>query len=153
MAIDLGTANTVVCARDGATLVSEPSIVAADARTGQLLAVGIDALPLLEGKGVSATQPLRCGAIADLGLAGEMLRCLIRKVHHHRWSHPRVVASVPTGVSGVQRRAVIEACMSAGAREAYLIAKPIAAAIGAGLPVEQLDRWCSTSAPGRARSR
>ena len=137
IAVDIGTANTVVYARAGGIVVSEPSIVAVDCRTGDLQAVGTEAWQILGRKEICAIRPLRGGVIADLRVTEEMLRYFIRKVHRQRWAHPRVVASVPSGVSGVERRAVAEACVSAGAREVYLIEKPIAAAIGAGLPVEQ----------------
>ncbi len=137
VAVDLGTANTVLCARDGASLLSEPSVVAVDSRTGELRAVGSDASQILGRQEICAIRPLHGGVIADLTATEQMLRYLIDKVHPRRWTHPRVVASVPSGVSAVEQRAVAEACLSAGAREAYLIEKPVAAALGAGLPVGQ----------------
>ena len=137
MAVDLGTANTVVYALGSGIVVSEPSVVAVDCRTGDLQAVGTEASQILGREQICAIRPLRGGVIADLKVTEGLLRYFIHKVHRHRWAHPRVVASVPSGVSAVEKRAVAEACLSAGAREAYLIEKPIAAAIGAGLPVEQ----------------
>ena len=137
IAVDLGTANTVLSARGGEVVVSEPSVVAADARTGEPLAVGSEALELLGREGIAAIRPLKHGVVADLRATEELLRHLIGEVRRHRRAKPRVIAAVPTGVSGVQRRAVAQACVAAGAREARLIAKPIAAALGSGLPVEQ----------------
>ena len=84
---------------------------------------------------ISAIRPLKDGVIADFDVTEEMLRHFIQKVHQNRWAHPRVVVCVPSGVTGVEKRAVEEACLSAGARQAYLIEEPMAAAIGAGLPV------------------
>src|SRR5437763_16587394 len=84
---------------------------------------------------IQAIRPLKDGVIADFDVTEEMLRHFIQKVHQNRWAHPRVVVCVPSGVTGVEKRAVEEACLSAGARQAYLIEEPMAAAIGAGLPV------------------
>ncbi len=137
VAVDLGTANTVLCARDGASLLSEPSIVAVDSRSGELQAVGSEASQILGRPEICAIRPLHGGVIADLTATEQMLCYLIDKVHPRRRTHPRVVASVPSGVSEVERRAVAEACLAAGARETYLIEKPVAAALGAGLPVGQ----------------
>jgi rod shape-determining protein MreB len=86
---------------------------------------------------IQAIRPLRDGVIADFDVTEEMLRHFIQKVHQNRWAHPRVVVCVPSGVTGVEKRAVEEACLSAGARAAYLIEEPMAAAIGAGLPVAE----------------
>jgi rod shape-determining protein MreB len=137
IAVDLGTANTVMCVRGGEPVVSEPSIVAVDARTGGPVAVGSEALELLGREGIAAIRPLKDGVIADLPGTLEMLRHLIDRVRRHGRPRPRVVASVSSGVNAVQRRAVLEACLAAGAREARLVAKPIAAALGSGLPVEE----------------
>lgn len=136
VAVDLGTANTVLCARGGELVVLEPSVIAADAHTGEPLAAGSDAVDLFGREGVAAIRPLKAGVIADLPATEELLRHLISRVRR-RGRPPRVVASVPTGVSDVQRRAVAQACVAAGAREVRLIAKPIAAALGSGLPVEE----------------
>jgi rod shape-determining protein MreB len=136
IAIDLGTANTVLAARGGEIVVSEPSLVAVDDRTAETLAVGREALDLLGREEISTVPPLAGGVIGDLELTAVLLRHLIGRVQRCRWAPPRVLASAPSGVSDVQRRAVAEACVSAGAREARLVAKPIAAALGSGLPVE-----------------
>ena len=137
VAVDLGTVNTIVCAQGGELVVSEPSVVAVDARTGAGLAAGSEALGLLGGEGVAIIRPLNAGMIVDVGAAAEMLRRLIDKVQRYGRGRPRVVASVPAAASRVQRRAVVEACMTAGGREARLIATPIAAALGCGLPVPE----------------
>jgi len=151
IAVDLGTANTVVSARSGELVVSEPSVVAVDACTGGQLAAGGEALELLGRDGVAAVRPLKDGVIVDLDGAALMLRHLLRKVRRYRRPRPSLIASVSSGATGVQRRAVAEACMAAGAREARLIAKPIAAALGSGLPVGEptgsmvLDTGAGTS--------
>ena len=137
IAVDLGTANTVLCARRGELVVSEPTLVAADARTGGWLAVGHEALELGGRDGIAAIRPLEDGVIADLQGTEQMLRYLIAKVRRHRRPQPRVLASVPSGVSSVQRHAVAQACLAAGAREARLVAATIAAALGSGLPVAE----------------
>src|SRR5438552_11589040 len=139
MAVDLGTANTLVYVRGRGIVLSEPSVVAIDARTGEVHAVGIEAKRMLGRTPgtISAIRPLKDGVIADFDVTEEMLRHFIQKVHQNRWAHPRVVVCVPSGVTGVEKRAVEEACLSAGARQAYLIEEPMAAAIGAGLPVAE----------------
>src|SRR5437763_299375 len=137
MAVDLGTANTLVYVRGRGIVLSEPSVVAIDARNGEVHAVGIEAKRMLGRTPgtISAIRPLKDGVIADFDVTEQMLRHFIQKVHQNRWAHPRVVVCVPSGVTGVEKRAVEEACLSAGARQAYLIEEPMAAAIGAGLPV------------------
>ncbi len=137
MAVDLGTANTLVYLRGRGIVLSEPSVVAIDSRTGEVHAVGVDAKRMLGRTPgtISAIRPLKDGVISDFEITEEMLRHFIQKVHQNRWAHPRVVVCVPSGVTGVEKRAVEEACLSAGARQAYLIEEPMAAAIGAGLPV------------------
>ena len=137
MAVDLGTANTLVYVRGRGIVLSEPSVVAIDSRSGEVHAVGIEAKRMLGRTPgtISAIRPLKDGVIADFDVTEEMLRHFIQKVHQNRWAHPRVVVCVPSGVTGVEKRAVEEACLSAGARQAYLIEEPMAAAIGAGLPV------------------
>ena len=137
MAVDLGTANTLVYVRGRGIVLSEPSVVAVDSRTGEVHAVGIEAKRMLGRTPgtIQAIRPLKDGVIADFEVTEEMLRHFIQKVHQNRWAHPRVVVCVPSGVTGVEKRAVEEACLSAGARQAYLIEEPMAAAIGAGLPV------------------
>ena len=137
LAVDLGTANTLVYMRGRGIVLSEPSVVAIDSRTGEVHAVGIEAKRMLGRTPgtITAIRPLKDGVIADFDVTEELLRHFIQKVHQSRFAHPRVVVCVPSGVTGVEKRAVEEACLSAGAREAYLIEEPMAAAIGAGLPV------------------
>ena len=139
MAVDLGTANTLVYVRGRGIVLSEPSVVAIDQRTGEVHAVGAEAKRMLGRTPgtISAIRPLKDGVIADFDVTEQMLRHFIQKVHQHRFAHPRVVVCVPSGVTGVERRAVEEATLSAGARQAYLIEEPMAAAIGAGLPVAE----------------
>src|SRR5919201_1964608 len=139
MAVDLGTANTLVYVRGRGIVLSEPSVVAIDSRTAEVHAVGIEAKRMLGRTPgtIQAIRPLKDGVIADFDVTEQMLRHFIQKVHQNRWAHPRVVVCVPSGVTGVEKRAVEEACLSAGARQAYLIEEPMAAAIGAGLPVGQ----------------
>ena len=139
MAVDLGTANTLVYVRGRGIVLSEPSVVAIDQRSGEVHAVGVEAKRMLGRTPgtISAIRPLKDGVIADFDVTEQMLRHFIQKVHQHRFAHPRVVVCVPSGVTGVEKRAVEEATLSAGAREAYLIEEPMAAAIGAGLPVSE----------------
>jgi rod shape-determining protein MreB and related proteins len=139
MAVDLGTANTLVYVRGRGIVLSEPSVVAIDQRTGEVHAVGVEAKRMLGRTpgNISAIRPLKDGVIADFDVTEQMLRHFIQKVHQNRWAHPRVVVCVPSGVTGVEKRAVEEATYSAGARQAYLIEEPMAAAIGAGLPVSE----------------
>ena len=139
IAVDLGTANTLVYVRGRGIVLSEPSVVAIDQRTGEVHAVGIEAKRMLGRTPgtISAIRPLKDGVIADFDVTEQMLRHFIQKVHHNRFAHPRVVVCVPSGVTGVEKRAVEEATLSAGARQAYLIEEPMAAAIGAGLPVSE----------------
>ncbi|MFN8109979.1 MAG: rod shape-determining protein [Thermoleophilia bacterium] len=139
MAVDLGTANTLVYVRGRGIVLSEPSVVAIDQRTSEVHAVGIEAKRMLGRTPgtITAIRPLKDGVIADFDVTEQMLRHFIQKVHQNRWAHPRVVVCVPSGVTGVEKRAVEEATLSAGARQAYLIEEPMAAAIGAGLPVAE----------------
>src|SRR5665648_1235995 len=139
MAVDLGTANTLVYLRGRGIVLSEPSVVAIDSRSGEVHAVGSEAKRMLgrTPATISAVRPLKDGVIADFDVTEQMLRHFIRKVMQNRWAHPRVVICVPSGVSGVEKRAVEEATSSAGARWATLIEEPMAAAIGAGLPVAE----------------
>jgi rod shape-determining protein MreB len=112
-------------------VLSEPSVVAIDQRTGDVHAVGVEAKRMLGRTpgSISAIRPLKDGVIADFDVTEQMLRHFIQKVHQHRFAHPRVVVCVPSGVTGVEKRAVEEATLSAGARQAYLIEEPMAAAI------------------------
>ena len=139
MAVDLGTANTLVYVRGRGVVLSEPSVVAVDSRSGEVHAVGVEAKRMLGRTPgtIRAIRPLKDGVIADFDVTEEMLRHFIQRVHQNRFAHPRVVVCVPSGVTGVEKRAVEEACLSAGARQAYLIEEPMAAAIGAGLPVAE----------------
>src|SRR5688500_9492756 len=139
MAVDLGNANTRVSVRGRGIVLSEPSVVAVDSHSGEVHAVGVEAKRMLGRTPgtITAIRPLKDGVIADFDVTESMLRHFIEKVHQNRWAHPRVVVCVPSGVTGVEKRAVEEACMSAGARKAYLIEEPMAAAIGAGLPVSE----------------
>jgi rod shape-determining protein MreB and related proteins len=138
MAVDLGTTSTALYVPGRGIVLSEPSLIAVDSRNGKIRAVGIEARRLVDrGSGsIIAVRPLRGGVIADFEFTEEMLRRFIRKVYGSRRAHPRrVVVGVPSGATGVEKRAVEEACLSAGVRHADLIEEPIAAAIGAGLPV------------------
>jgi rod shape-determining protein MreB and related proteins len=139
MAVDLGTANTLVYVRGRGIVLSEPSVVAIDQTTGDVHAVGLEAKRMLGRTpgSISAIRPLKDGVIADFDVTEQMLRHFIQKVHQHRFAHPRVVVCVPSGVTGVEKRAVEEATRNAGARDAFLIEEPMAAAIGAGLPVSE----------------
>ena len=138
--IDLGTANTLVYVRGKGIVINEPSVVAVNQRTGQILAIGRDAKRMV-GKTpghIVATRPLVDGVVSDFEITQQMLRFFINKVHDSGFSflrRPRVLVGVPSGVTEVERRAVIEATVNAGAREAFLIDEPMAAAIGARLPV------------------
>jgi len=139
IAVDLGTANTLVYVKGEGIVLSEPSVVAIDQRSGEVHAVGVEAKRMLGRTPgtISAIRPLKDGVIADFDVTEQMLRHFIQKVHQHRFAHPRVVVCVPSGVTGVEKRAVEEATLSAGARQAYLIEEPMAAAIGAWLPVAE----------------
>src|SRR5205085_12513974 len=136
MAVDLGTANTLVYVRGRGIVLSEPSVVAIDQRTGEVYAVGLEAKRMLgrTPAAISAIRPLRDGVISDFAVTEQMLRYFIEKALPRRFARRRVVVCVPSGVTGVERRAVEEAARAAGAREVYLIEEPLAAAIGAGLP-------------------
>jgi rod shape-determining protein MreB len=137
MAVDLGTANTVVYVRGQGIVLSEPSVVAVDVRTGRPLAVGADAKAMIGRTpgNIRAIRPLKDGVIADFEVCETMLRYFIRRVHPGRLAKPRMVICVPSGITGVEQRAVMEAAQFAGAGKAYIIEEPMAAAIGAGLPI------------------
>ncbi len=139
MAVDLGTANTLVYVRGRGIVLSEPSVVAVDVGSGEVHAVGEQAKQMLgrTPSTINAMRPLKDGVIADFEVTEAMLRYFIKRANHSRFSHPRAVVCVPSGVTGVEKRAVEEACLGAGAREAYLIEEPMAAAIGSGLPVSE----------------
>jgi rod shape-determining protein MreB len=135
----LGTANTLVYVRGRGIVLSEPSVVAIDHRTGEVHAVGAEAKRMLGRTpgSISAIRPLKDGVITDFEVTEQMLRHFIRKVNQSKWAHPRVVICAPSGVTGVEKRAVEDAARSAGARWTELIEEPMAAAIGAGLPVAE----------------
>jgi rod shape-determining protein MreB and related proteins len=139
VAIDLGTANTLVFVRGRGIVISEPSVVAIDERTGDVHAVGSEAKRMIgrTPASISAIRPLRHGVITDFEVTEAMLRYFIRKAEHRRRSRPRLVMCVPSGVTEVEKRAVIDASLAAGAREVQLIEEPLAAAIGAGLPIAE----------------
>lgn len=140
MGIDLGTANTLVYVSGKGIVLSEPSVVAIDSNERVPLAVGEDAKRMLGRTpgNVIALRPLRDGVIADFDTAEMMLKHFIQRVHDGKaLVSPRIVIGIPSGVTGVERRAVMEAASQAGAREVYLIDEPVAAAIGAGLPVAE----------------
>src|SRR5438477_650156 len=133
MAIDLGTANTLVYVRGRGIVVSEPSVVAMDTNTGAVHAVGSEAKRMIgrTPAAISAIRPLRHGVIADLEVTEQMLRYFIRRVYARRFARSRVVMCAPSGITDVEKRAVEEACLAAGARQVHLIEEPMAAAIGA----------------------
>ncbi len=139
MAIDLGTANTLVYLGGKGIVISEPSVVAHDSETGSVHAVGLEAERMIgrTPASISAVRPLRHGVIADFEVTESMLRYFIRKVIDRRIGHPRLIVCAPSGVTEVEKRAVEEASLAAGARRVHLIEEPIAAAIGAGLAIEE----------------
>jgi len=139
VAIDLGTANTLVYVEGRGIVVSEPSVVASDTLTGEVHAVGSEAERMIgrTPATIAATRPLRHGVIADFEVCEEMLRYFIRRVIDRRSAHPRLIVCAPSGVTEVEKRAVEEAALAAGARRVHLIEEPIAAAIGAGLAIEE----------------
>jgi len=140
MAVDLGTANTLVYVRGRGIVLNEPSVVAINTRNGAILAVGAEAKRMIGRTPghIMAIRPLKDGVIADFDVTEKMLRYFIQAVHKRRFlAKPRVVICVPSGITGVEQRAVEEASIQAGARAAYIIEEPMAAAIGAGLPVHE----------------
>jgi rod shape-determining protein MreB len=140
MAVDLGTANTLVYVRGRGVVLNEPSVVAVNTQNHQVLAVGADAKRMIgrTPTHIQAVRPLKDGVIADFDITEKMLRYFIQKVHTRRFlAKPRVVVCVPSGITGVEQRAVEEATIAAGARAAYIIEEPMAAAIGAGMPIHE----------------
>jgi len=140
MAVDLGTANTLVYVRGRGIILNEPSVVAVNTKDGRPLAVGQEAKRMIgrTPSHIQAIRPLKDGVIADFEICEKMLRYFIHKVHQRRWVKPRMVICVPSGITGVEQRAVQEAAEYAGARKpAFIIEEPMAAAIGAGLPVQE----------------
>src|SRR5216117_2700926 len=140
MAVDLGTANTLVYVRGRGVVLNEPSVVAINTLTGAILAVGAEAKRMIgrTPSHIQAVRPLKDGVTADFDVTEKMLRYFIQRVHKRRLlAKPRVVVCVPSGITGVEQRAVEEATIAAGSRRAYIIEEPMAAAIGAGLPIHE----------------
>jgi rod shape-determining protein MreB len=140
MAVDLGTANTLVYVRGRGIVLNEPSVVAVNQDNGAILAVGSEAKKMIGRTpgNIVAIRPLKDGVIADFDTTERMLRYFIQKVHRRRYlAKPRIVVCVPSGITGVEQRAVKDAGYAAGARKVYIIEEPMAAAIGAGLPIHE----------------
>ncbi|GAB1821424.1 rod shape-determining protein [Herbidospora sp. RD11066] len=140
MAVDLGTANTLVYVRGRGIVLNEPSVVAINTSTGRIVAVGIEAKRMIGRTpgNIVAVRPLKDGVIADFDVTERMLRYFIQRVHKRRhFAKPRIIVAVPSGITGVEQRAVKEAGYQAGARRVYIVEEPMAAAIGAGLPVHE----------------
>ncbi len=140
MAVDLGTANTLVYVRRKGVVLDEPSVVTLNDTTGEVIAVGHEAKQMIgrTPDNITALRPLKGGVIADFEATEQMLRYFILKVHRRRYfAKPRMVICVPSGITAVEQRAVKEAGYQAGAREVFIIEEPMAAAIGAGLPVHE----------------
>ena len=141
LAIDLGTANTLVFVRGEGIVLREPSVVALNSQTNEVQAVGIEAKQML-GRApgtIIAIRPMKDGVIAHFEVTEKMIRHFIQKVHNNRKTlvRPRVVIAVPSGITQVETRAVRDSAESAGAREVFLIEEPMAAAIGVDLPVQE----------------
>jgi rod shape-determining protein MreB len=140
LAIDLGTANVLVYARGAGVVVDEPSVVTLDTETGQMVAVGREAKAMIgrTPPRLRTIRPMRAGVIADFETTERLIRYLMtRALGGRRHARPRLVVAVPSGLTGVERRAVKDACANAGAREAFLMEEPLAAAIGAELPIHE----------------
>ena len=140
MAVDLGTANTLVYVRGRGIVLNEPSVVALNTNNGQIVAVGVEAKRMIGRTpgNIVAVRPLKDGVIADFDVTERMLRYFIQKVHRRtHLAEPRLVVAVPSGITGVEQSAVKEAGHQAGARRVYIIEEPMAAAIGAGLPIHE----------------
>lgn len=140
LAIDLGTANTLVYVKGKGIVCDEPSVVAVQKETNKVLAVGHEAKRMLGRTpgNILAIRPMKDGVIADFDVTGEMLRYFIAKVHNRKtFVSPRIIIGVPSGITQVEQRAVKDAAESSGAREVYLIGEPVAAAIGVGLPITE----------------
>jgi rod shape-determining protein MreB len=139
LAVDLGTANTLVYRPDDGVVFDEPTIAAVNSRTSRVLAVGREALDLLSGAPteIAAVRPLSRGAITDFDLSQQVIRLVMSAVGVRRFHKPRVLVCVPSNLTAVQRRAVEEAFLMAGAKSASLVDEPLAAAIGAGLPIHE----------------
>ncbi|MGI9606760.1 MAG: rod shape-determining protein [Acidimicrobiales bacterium] len=139
LAIDLGTANTLVYARGEGIVLNEPSVIALNSQTNDVLAIGSDAWQMIgrTPSHIVAVRPLRKGAITDFDVTQRMIRLVLERVGVSRFNRPRVVICVPSAITAVERRAVTEAARRAGASDAQLIEQPVAAAIGANLPINE----------------
>ncbi|MCI6476016.1 MAG: rod shape-determining protein [Mucispirillum sp.] len=140
LAVDLGTANTLIYVKGRGVVSSEPSVVAINSNTKEILAIGQEAKNMLgrTPANISAVRPMKDGVIADYDTTEKMIRYFILKVHNRRsLVRPRMVICIPSGVTQVEKRAVKDSAIQAGAREVYLIEEPMAAAIGAGLPIQE----------------
>ncbi|HUR18189.1 MAG TPA: rod shape-determining protein [Acidimicrobiales bacterium] len=139
LAIDLGTANTLVYARNDGIVLNEPTVIAVNEKTQAVLAMGHDAWQMIGRTPASivAVRPLRKGAITDFDITQRMIRLLLKRAGVSRFNRPRVLICVPSAITEVERRAVEEAARRAGAADPYLIHQPMAAAIGAGLPIHE----------------
>jgi rod shape-determining protein MreB len=140
LAIDLGTANVLVYARGRGVVVDEPAVVALDAASGRMVAVGTEAKAMVgrTPPRLRTVRPMRGGVITDFETTERLIRYLMKKAHGgFLFAKPRLVVAIPSGLTGVERRAVSDACAQAGARDVYLLEEPLAAAIGAGLPVHE----------------
>ena len=140
MGIDLGTANTLVHCKDKGIIIREPSVVAVEKDTNEVLAIGAEAKRMIGRTpgNIVAIRPMKDGVIADYEITQSMLKYFIKQAMGNRtFVRPRILVGVPSGVTEVEKRAVIDATIEAGAREAYLIEEPMAAAIGAGMPVQE----------------
>ncbi len=139
--VDLGTANSLVYTKGKGIVIQEPSVVAINKDTGQVLAVGAEAKHMIGRTpgNIVAIRPLKDGVIADFDIARVMLQSFIKKAmstgQHYKWSKPRVVVGIPSGITNVEKRAIIDAVVQAGGKEAFLIEEPVAAAIGVKLPI------------------
>lgn len=155
MGIDLGTANTLVHVKGKGIIIREPSVVAVDKANNEVLAIGAEAKQMIGRTPghIIAIRPMKDGVIADFDITQSMLKFFIKKaIGKNSLVRPRIVVGVPSGVTEVEKRAVIDATVQAGAREAYLIEEPMAAAIGAGLPVQDsngvMEGWRFPSGVG-----
>lgn len=139
LAIDLGTANTLVYARGEGIVLNEPSVIAMNQRSGDVLAIGRDAWKMIgrTPSHIVAVRPLRQGAITDFEITERMIRLILQKAGVSRFNKPRAIICVPSAITAVEQRAVREAARRAGAAEAHLLEQPMAAAIGCGLPIDQ----------------